>query len=122
MKGEFEMRLPNQSRSVRSFTSIKSKLERAIYPSEVAQYINPFDPGDLHYCYGWDENTNSCKLYLGSKRLCDSLTPCDLQKTYQVVCWKAHGTVVPGIDCWKCADGSGHSIGGLCFTAYPPTP
>ncbi|MGE0823299.1 MAG: hypothetical protein AB7G75_35610 [Candidatus Binatia bacterium] len=31
---------------------------------------------DPTWCYGWDEDTNSCQLYLGSKQSCEHLDPC----------------------------------------------
>ena len=31
---------------------------------------------DLYFCYGWDEDTHQCHLYLGSKQLCDTVQSC----------------------------------------------
>lgn len=31
---------------------------------------------DLTFCWGMDEVTNQCVLYLGSKKSCDHVTPC----------------------------------------------
>jgi hypothetical protein len=71
------MRLPNQSTGIRRCMSTDSAFKKSVYPARVAQFNNPFNPGRLYFCYGWNEDTHSCSLYLGSKQLCDSLTPCN---------------------------------------------
>jgi hypothetical protein len=71
------MRLPKQSTSVRRFPCSGHTPKRAIYASRVAQYVNPLNPGELWFCYGLNENTNSCELYaFHNKQDCDTLTPC----------------------------------------------
>ena len=89
------MILPNQSTSIKR-TGIKhlsTRMEPGVQASthqwfhvelplqsvnrpEVLPYHNPIYPSNPYYCYGWDDVTNSCKLYLGSKQFCDNITPC----------------------------------------------
>ncbi len=39
--------------------------------------ILAFPPSsDLHFCKGFNEATNRCETYLGSRAACQSLTPC----------------------------------------------
>ena len=89
------MRLPNQATSGIHRVSAQSGPVHAVAPSEVAQF-NPF-----------------VQMVLPFRGLTHGYAS-------QVTCWKAYTTVVPGIECWKCANEYGQSVGGLCFTAYPP--
>jgi hypothetical protein len=68
------MRLPVQSVSIRRNASVQLVTVGAIYPTQAQQFIPNF--GGLHFCYGWDDDFNRCRLYLGTQQACASLTPC----------------------------------------------
>ena len=66
------MRVPNQSAGVMRSLPATSLTGGAVRPSG----FSPFPSGGLHYCYGWDEDMNRCRLYLGTREACAHLTPC----------------------------------------------
>lgn len=68
------MNVPRQSRGAERLARTQARIAAAINPSRARFTL--FDPGDLHWCYGWNEDTSSCQLYLGTRRACASLTPC----------------------------------------------
>ena len=68
------MKLPIQSANIMRNASAQPMVEQAIYPAQFAQFRLPIR--DLHFCWGWDEDSYTCRLYLGTKQMCQSLTPC----------------------------------------------
>jgi hypothetical protein len=45
--------------------------------AERTAQILKFPPSsDLHFCKGFNEDTNRCETYLGSRAACESLPPC----------------------------------------------
>ena len=62
---------------------ISSQEVRVEPPSAIAKQLS-ISIDDLYYCYGFDEDTNSCNLYLGSRESCASLNPCIFAADEQV--------------------------------------
>lgn len=67
-----------QERQASESTAIASLAESDPVQEAVARSAKQFaiSIDDLYYCYGFDEDTHSCQLYLGSRQSCESLTPC----------------------------------------------
>jgi hypothetical protein len=70
------MKIPTQSTSISIAHRTGSMSGRHVYPSRAAQAFQSVNFGELHFCYGWDWNSGSCKLYLGTKQQCETNMPC----------------------------------------------
>ena len=75
----------------------------------------PHDPdsGDLYWCYGWDDDANTCQLYLGSQRDCEHVEPC-IQQFKEV---GSSDAVIQNPDrrAAKCE----HKVYGCCWDSFP---
>ena len=72
-------------------------------PSAIAKQF-AISVDDLYYCYGFNEDTHTCNLYLGSRESCASLNPCfypadEAAKTKRV---QQIFDVVPDVDLYFC--------------------
>ena len=66
------MRIPNQTSGVMRAPQATSKTEGAVRPA--VHFAFQFAP--LWICWGWDEDTNRCYQYWGTKEACASLRRC----------------------------------------------
>lgn len=75
----------------------------------------PHDPnsGDLYWCYGWDDDANTCQLYLGSQRDCEHVEPCIQQFKASTDTDK----LVRTLD--RESDDCEHEVFGCCWDSFP---
>ena len=68
------MRIPNQSTSILRNEALYSYSDKPRVQPGMFQWIPP--GRGLYFCWGWDDDFNTCRLFWGTKKLCESLTPC----------------------------------------------